>query len=270
MSDDIKKIIIVSSCLVVLIGLLVLVLFVDIDLKIIKFNSVKTLLGKHDEVNVAETQLKQKETEYNDAIKKVKDVQTTFDSEKTKYEAISDDTINIINEATTEENYNIEYMWIRLGNYAKSNNLTIIMAEPGGSFDTTTNQNASTSSTNSNSSSSSVTTATTDNTGSSTSTGTTSANSTTSGTNTTTTTNGDASASTTGASTSGNTATSTTDSNTLFKIQVSGSYLDVSDFIFEVENDKALRFRLDNISMDYVSGTTIKASFNVKNLIINK
>ena len=54
------------------------------------------------------------------------------------------------------------------------------------------------------------------------------------------------------------------------KIQVKGSYMDISDFIFEVENDKALRFKLDNISIEYVSGTTIKANFDVKNLIIKK
>ena len=134
MTDDIKRIVIVSSCLVVLIGLIVLVALLDVDLKIVKFNSVESMLKKHDELKAVEGQLAQKEVEYKNAVKKVQDMQSTFDSEKNKYEAISDETINIIKEATTEENYNIEYMWIRLGNYAKSNNLTIIMAEPGGTF----------------------------------------------------------------------------------------------------------------------------------------
>lgn len=258
MTDDIKKIVIISSCLVILIGLIVLAVLVDVDLKIIKFNSIESLIGKHDELKATEEQLKAKEVEYNNTIKKVEDMQTTFDSEKTKYEAISDETINIIKEATTEENYNIEYMWIRLGNYAKSNNLTIVMAEPGGTFESTETSDKDGSK--SKDSKTSTASATTDKTS------TTNTNTTSSGT---TNSNGNATTSSTESS-STEKATETTTSNTLFKIQVTGSYLDVSDFIFEVENDKALRFRLDNISMDYVSGTTIKASFNVKNLIINK
>ena len=260
MTDDIKKIVIVSSCLVLLIGLVVLAVLYDVDLKIFKFNSIETLIGKHDELKVAEGQLKEKKVEYNNTIKKVEDMQTTFDSEKKKYEAISDETINVIKEATTEENYNIEYMWIRLGNYAKSNNLTIVMAEPGGTFEPT--ETTDKDSDKNKDSKKSSTTATTDKTNTSTTNKETTSNGTTTSTGSTETT------STTNASETNNNQTN--DSNTLFKIQVKGSYLDVSDFIFEVENDKALRFRLDNISMDYVSGTTIKATFNVKNLIINK
>ena len=44
----------------------------------------------------------------------------------------------------------------------------------------------------------------------------------------------------------------------------------MSDFVFEVENDKELRFKLDNMEVTYVSGTTIKAKFNVKNVIMIK
>ncbi|MEG0872568.1 MAG: hypothetical protein RSG48_01190, partial [Clostridia bacterium] len=64
--------------------------------------------------------------------------------------------------------------------------------------------------------------------------------------------------------------TDKSNADTVFKIQVSGSYIDVSDFIFEVENDKDLRFKLDNISIEYVSGNKIKANFDVKNLSIKK
>ena len=46
--------------------------------------------------------------------------------------------------------------------------------------------------------------------------------------------------------------------------------MNTSDFIFEVENDTSLRFKLDNISMDYVQGTTIKTTFDVKNITVNK
>ena len=36
----------------------------------------------------------------------------------------------------------------------------------------------------------------------------------------------------------------------VLQIQVTGSYLDLSDFIFEVENDDELNFKLDNILME--------------------
>ena len=54
------------------------------------------------------------------------------------------------------------------------------------------------------------------------------------------------------------------------KIQLQGSYIDISDFIFEVENDDELKFKLDNIRIEYVEGTTIKATIDVKNTIIVK
>ena len=64
--------------------------------------------------------------------------------------------------------------------------------------------------------------------------------------------------------------TEETQTDNVLKIQVTGSYINVSDFIFEVENDKDLKFKLDNISIEYVSGRTIKATFDVKNTIILK
>lgn len=255
MSSELKKIIIISVCLVCLIALILIALFVDLDLKIVKFTSINSLLNKHSELSQYEAKLTKKQDEYNNTVKKMDDIKETFESEKTKYDSISDETVNIIKEATTEENYNIEYMWIRLGNYAKSNNLSIVMAEPGGSFDEANeNKNGSSSSTSSTTSGSTSSTTTTTTTS-------TSNNANSNNTSSNTNNNGTASDSS---------ASQNSSPNTIFKIQVSGSYLDVSDFIFEVENDKALRFKLDNISMDYVSGTTIKASFDVKNLIINK
>ena len=215
MSKELTKTVIIYIFLVLIITMLVLMIVLDFDLGFLKLSSIQTLLGKHDEILTEENKLKTKKTEYENTLKKVDESKSSYDTEKAKYEAISDETINVIKEATTEEYYDIEYMWITLGNYAKSNNLSIIMSEPGGNFT-------------------------------------------------------EASANKDGSQSNEKTTSSTSSSNTMFKIQVTGSYLDVSDFIFEVENDKTLRFKLDNISMDYVSGNTIKASFNVKNLVINK
>lgn len=262
MTEDVKKLIIVSSVLVVLIALTVTLLLVNVNLKLINLGSIKELIAKHGEAIQAEENLKKKETEYKNAVSKVNSSKSSFDTAKAKYEAISDETINVIKEATTEENYNIEYMWIRLGNYAKKNNLTIVMAEPGGSF--TDSSSASKDSTNKSTKTTTTTTTTTKNDDTSSTNNSSSNSSTTKDTSTSNSTTSD------DISSINQTAKDANDKNTLFKIQVSGSYLNVSDFVFEVENDKALRFKLDNISMDYVSGTTIKATFNVKNLVINK
>ena len=262
MTEDVKKLIIVSSVLVVLIALTVTLLLVNVNLKLINIGSIKELIVKHGEAIQAEENLKKKETEYKNAVSKVNSSKSSFDTAKAKYEAISDETINVIKEATTEENYNIEYMWIRLGNYAKKNNLTIVMAEPGGSF--TDSSSASKDSTNKSTKTTTTTTTTTKNDDTSSTNNSSSNSSSTKDTSTSNSTTSD------DISSINQTAKDANDKNTLFKIQVSGSYLNVSDFVFEVENDKALRFKLDNISMDYVSGTTIKATFNVKNLVINK
>ena len=121
------------------------------------------------------------------------------------------------------------------------------MVEPGGKQITNTNNNSSNSGSSTNNTDSNSTTTTTTTTSSSTTN-----NSTNSSTNT-----------------SSDTSASTSSSSAL-KIEIKGSYMNISDFIFEVENDTSLRFKLDNISMDYVKETTIKASFNVKNIVINK
>ncbi|MEG0872567.1 MAG: hypothetical protein RSG48_01185, partial [Clostridia bacterium] len=126
------KLIISGILIVVFIGLITLFALVDIDLGIIKISSVKTLLKQRREISGATAELKQQQSEYSTAVNNVKTEENKYKAEKAKYDAISDDTVNIIKEATTKESYNIEYMWIRLGNYAKSNNLSILMVEPGG------------------------------------------------------------------------------------------------------------------------------------------
>ncbi len=278
-SNENIKFFIVTGILLTFIGLIVLFAMVDMNLGIVKISSVKTLLAQKSAVTKSQENLKKEEAKYTKAISEVKTQEAKYKDEKAKYDAISDDTVKMINEATTEENYNIEYMWIKLGNYAKSNNLTILVTEPGGTATTAENTDKTTSTTGTTGTTPSGTTGTT-------TTGTvktananlaTTANTATTGTtNTTKTTNpitGNTVNNTTG--TTSNTSTTdktaaTTSSDSVLKIQVKGSYIDVSDFIFEVENDKSLRFKLDNISIECVSGTTIKATFDVKNLIIKK
>lgn len=231
MSSNRKKVIMFSTILSISIILLIVFALVDINLGVVKFSSVKSLIQKHEDITNSENDLIKAETTYGTAINKLETEKSNFETEKQKYNAITNETIDIVKNIKTEEKYSIEYMWIRLGNYARVNNLSIVLVEPGGSEITSTETNNTSNSTSKTVSSDS--------------------------------TNDDI-------NTTSNLMTPTTTNSALFKIQVTGSYIDVSSFVFEVENDKELRFKLDNIVMEYVSGTTIKATFNVKNLVINK
>lgn len=61
-----------------------------------------------------------------------------------------------------------------------------------------------------------------------------------------------------------------TSTEKVLKLTVNGRYSDVADFVFEVENDKSLKFKLDNISMKYSSDNAITATFDIYGLTINK
>lgn len=245
-----KKMIIISSILGVTVILIVLLMLLGANLIIVKIPSISSLLGEYGLVKKSEKDLSTAQGTYYTTVSNLEKAESDYDKQKNKYNSISDETINVIKEATTEESYNLEYMWIKLGNYAKKNNLEIVMVEPGGKQITNTNNNSS------NSGSSTDNTDNTDSNSTTTTTTTTSSPTTNNSTNSS-------------ANTSSDTSASTSSSSAL-KIEVKGSYMNISDFIFEVENDTSLRFKLDNISMDYVEGTTVKASFDVKNIVINK
>ena len=235
MEKETIKIIVCIVLFLVFGGLVALFALVDLDLSIVEFSSINGVIAKREELLRLEQELQSTEMKYEQAKKSLTSSQSSFSSAKNKYEAISDETINLIKEATTEENYDIEYMWIRLGNYALTNNLSISMVEPGG-ITTSTNSNTDTQPANAQVDNTQTTAADTTST----------------------------------AEVPNSSTTTSTNSDTLLTIVVEGSYLNMSDFVFEVENDKELRFKLDNIEITYVSGTTIKAKFDVKNVIILK
>lgn len=254
--------IIATSVILILIFTLLGALFIP---------SVQNLIQKYGEAKKADTELSSAQDTYYSTVQKLEGAEEEYNKQKNKYNSISDETIDIIKEATTEESYNIEYMWITLGNYAKKNNLEIVLVEPGGTATTNTSKDANSSSSNSNNATTTTTTTTTTNTNNTT------ANNTATTTNNTTTNNSTNSNATTTnnnqTSTDGTNSTSdntTSSSGSALKVQLTGSYMNISDFIFEIENDTSLRFKLDNISMDYVEGTTIKTTFDVKNVVVNK
>lgn len=228
-----KLITLIVSC-VVLILLVLLVTFMlinDSEVLGIKVSSIKTLLGLNEKINEATENYETEKTNYNSTIKKLETAKDEYAKEKTKYDAISQETIEMIKQAIKKEQYNIEYMWIKLGNYAKTNNLSIVLVEPGGSGSSSQESKVSDETSKSSVESSSDTKENIEKT---------------------------------------STNSAITSSSDTLKVEITGNYLNISDFIYEVESDTELRFKLDNISMEYVGNNNIKATFDVKNLIMLK
>lgn len=188
---------------VVLVSILLIVSVVNgISFGKFEILSMKDIIAKKGEVKLAETNLELEKTKHDILQNKLSSEKTEFQTEKDKYEAISDETVDIINKINTKEKYSIEYIWIKLGNYADTSNLSIIVAEPGNTLNNEENTEEK--------------------------------------------------------------------NESIFKIQVSGSYINVADFIYNIENDDELKFKLDNINMEYVSGVNMKATFDVKDIVIVK
>ena len=265
MFEEYKKTIIISVIDVIIILLIALLTLADINIGPIHLSSIKSIMAQDKKVKAAEAELDTAKTLYEAAVTGLESQKTKFEKEKGQYDAISDDTVNIIKEATAKENYSIEYMWIKLGNYAIKNNLSIVLVEPGGASDafsaTTTDvaESGETTSTPVSSSSQSTTN-----------------QSTTNQATTNQATDSTSQSSSSGTVQSANKSDDDTDTDTsdangdkTLKINISGTYMNVSDFIFEVENDSELKFKLDNISMQ-PTGDGVSATFDVKNMIIVK
>lgn len=259
MSKNLVKLIVSSVLLVFFIGMCVLFTLKNVNVAdSLEFLSIQGLIARKDDVLKKEQELIKQQNQYTQTLAKLTEAQNLFNKEKSKYESISDETIEIIKEATTQDNYNMEYMWIKLGNYARKNNLSLIVIEPGAD-DSVINKSGE-----ENKDDSSKTTTTTNVTDANTTSGTKATSSSNSNN-----TNTKANSVTEVENDELNVETDESDDTTM-KIQLQGSYIDISDFIFEVENDDELKFKLDNILIEYVEGTTIKATFDVKNTIIVK
>lgn len=255
MFEEYKRTIIISVIDVIIILLIALLALADINIGPIHLSSIKSIMAQDKKVKAAEAELDTAKTLYEAAVTGLESQKAKFEKEKGQYDAISDDTVNIIKEATAKENYSIEYMWIKLGNYAIKNNLSIVLVEPGGASDT-----------------SSATTTDVAESGETTSTPVSSSSQATTNQATDSTSQSSASDTVQSANKSDDaTDTDTSDANgdKTLKINISGTYMNVSDFIFEVENDSELKFKLDNISMQ-PTGDGVSATFDVKNMIIVK
>lgn len=260
MDKKLIKIIALIAALIVLVGAVVYILISGVSLGPIKAISVAGIGQQSDAVQQAKDSLSKAQSQYDNNLSSLELAKKEYNNQKEKYELISDETINAVKEATMEEEYMIEYLWITLGNYATAHNLELAIIEPGGSVEGNTPDDAGVES---------------DETAASTGTGVAGNSS-----GVTSTTNSE----TTGSSTSGTTQdgqTSTPEQTTsvttglsssadALTVQVKGSYIDLADFVFEVENDTSLRFRLDNIKMKSAGGAQVITSFNVKDFTVLK
>ena len=223
------KIIIMSLTLILIIVGIVLVLIKDVDFKIFETISTKTVTLKKDSVEglmVAEEETKEK---YNKQLNALANAQDAYKASKQKYDAIDQATIEMVQEATAEEKYFIEYLWIVLGNYARSNDLMIDIVTP--SSVKAKQENVKTEESGKD--------------------------------------NSNNEENKTDTSKKENTLDVSIEKDAI-KIVVTGRYANVADFVYEVENDKELKFRLDNIKMTYTKNNAIQATFNVLNLKVKK
>lgn len=214
-------------------GIIAAIFMVETDLGIFKIVSPQSLMSQYNSIKDMNSKLDTSKTNYETSLKAVETAKSEYTKQKEKYEAITDETISIIKEATADEQYNIDYIWVQIGNYAKANNLVLSLIEPGGSSQTATDTSSTTS--------------------------------------TTTGTNSQVTSESKGTDTqSATTSTTTKSPSNELSIKVVGNYTDVSDFIFELENDVELRFKLDKIKMEYAGNNQITATFAVKNIKFKK
>lgn len=218
-----QKTIIMSVVLLALIALITLVMIFDVDLVLFRNLSISGVQQK--KLDVEELITKQTIEEVNNAQTRasLETSKNSFDVAKETYENIDESTISIVQEATKEENYFIEYLWIVLGNYATANNVAIDIHTPGS---TVVQEKAEDKENNKEDT-----------------------NQTTNNTQQTTTNVGSA-------------------IDNGIQIVIQGRYANVADFVFDVENDKSLKFKLDNIKMAYSGDNTIQATFDVLSLSV--
>ena len=253
MNKTVIKIIIVSAVLLVTIGVIILLAVVKINLGFVETASIKSISERNTSISKEGSKLAVLEKSYEDKDAELKAAETEYNQQIKRYEAISDETLQIIKEATMEKEYSLEYLWITLGNYAKAHKLSIAIIEPGGTVggNTETTPKAG------------------EDIGATVNTGT-GVRADASGKVT----NDNEKAAENKDTADGEDKVTVTEglsaSTDAATIQVKGDYINLADFVYEVENDKDLRFRLDNISMKSAGGSEVIASFKVKNLTLMK
>ncbi len=238
MIKEYKKILIMSVVLLILVIGIVIVFTSDVSIAGIKSGSIFTISEGKNNLNSLMEKESTVKAEHQSALDSLEQAKNTYETEKKKFDNIDQATVDLVKEATKDEKYFIEYLWITLGNYATDNNLIIDVITPGSTLSSTGE-----------------------------------------------TLNGSGSEGGAGnalggglnfggaeGGTGSNRPTTDTSSvaNDSIRIIVKGRYANVADFVYDVENDKELKFRLDNIKMVYKSNNQIEATFNILSLQVKK
>ena len=218
MSIEKKLLIIEGIILTIIILVIVAICNTNINLGLFKIVKLTTLTDTKNNLDKVTQNINTVKNSNSSKVISLETAKQEFKDAKLSYDGISEETLNIIKEATLEETYDIEYMWIKLGNYAKVNNLNISLVEPGGNIVETDTEEDKDDQT---------------------------------------------------ISSDGATEPQVQTSSNLM-INVIGDYLDLAEFVFDVENDVELRFKLDKIKMNYAQNNNVTATFEVKNVVIEK
>lgn len=178
-----------ALCLLLLIAGTTTLLLKTVNIGDLSILSVKEMKEKRQDLEIAKIDLDSTKLQFDAANLRLETSKKAYITAKDSYNNITDDQIETIKEATKEEHYYIDWLWIVLGEYADQNNLTLHVV------DSRTGSEASKQGT--------------------------------------------------------------------VQIQVLGRYSDITNFVFEVENDVELKFKLDNMSMEYSSDNKVSAKFDV-------
>lgn len=184
---------IITGCLTLSLILLITgityVTIQTVSLGNIKALSIEDMKAKDTELKTATAELDVAKIQFDAANNNLEAAKKSYNAAKNAYNNISEDKINTIKEATKEEHYYIDWLWIVLGGYADSNHLVLSVIDPRQGSEVSAKGTV--------------------------------------------------------------------------KIKLVGRYSDITDFVFEVENDNDLKFKLDNMLMEYSSDNKVSATFDV-------
>lgn len=187
-----KQYIIAGALALVLILLIVATTWITLDtfsIGDISLLSISDMQAKKQELEVETANLITVTSTFDLSKTNLEDAQDKYKEVRDEYNSISQSDIETIKEATKEDHYYVEWLWIVLGEYAEDNNLELNVIDP-------------------------------------------------------------------------RKGTEESAQGTL-QIKLLGRYQDIANFVFEVENDAELKFKLDNMVMQYSSNNKVSATFDV-------
>lgn len=97
--------------------------------------SYAKIKAKNETLNTKIEELNKKNgTEYKDVQRRLEGARTNFNSRKNTYEALAASaSADEIAEANKREEFLLDYLWIKIGNYANANNIKVLINPSNGS-----------------------------------------------------------------------------------------------------------------------------------------